>query len=478
MNVLNPMVHNSVAVWMVSLTMAFYLLGGAGRATAAEATPAGLVTFFEATSCPAGWKEAEYARGRLLLFTTKKELVGEASGTELIKAGTAPVHPSFFGGALAVALKSKWFQGANGCSNPVGAVGPYQWPFRCNDSAGELPYLQLLPCERLLDGQPADWDLLPFATVSFFNRGNGQCPQGWVAEEQGDGRFAMPLMNPGEIGKSVGQAWKAAGRFASVHSHNLSYQHTLTRVGLKPLGLFNRAGIADSDQAVTLGAGSGRLLALPLVRLLGCRKTEYVRERVGGEIPAGMTIFLRAKYCNEDWHRVADSAGRFVVGSPAGATSGEEFGGQPLSDGENRAHSHTCTIDFNVDAQNVCVNGGDTCCFAGPQSGTATAQTSLGAANVPYIQLSHCGRRKSSAGRGSTTTSISVAARQAAASFGGEGQRSKPANEAQPCRRGEPRVRPTVLFGPRPLSRSLVPPLSPLPRSSCPAATGSQAPSR
>lgn len=372
---------------MMMLVAATWSLEGAAQA-AADAIPAGLVTFFVTEACPPGWREAEYARGRLLLFTVAKDLVGQVQG-EPTRAGTAPTHP-FIDGPLGIRLKTKWFEGVNSCGNPLGVDGFYQWPVECAESDGRLPYIQLRACERRAENRSASSDPLPYGTYGFFKRSDGTCPKGWVLEDSADGRLALPLMPMGKVGGSVAQPWRT-GASGSLHQHSVSYTHTFRALKICPLGIIKRSGIADAVQGPTDGLGAGRHLSLPTVRLLACRKEVFVEDGTTGEVPAGMTIFLGGRECVDGWRRWAPSVGRFVIAAPPGAILGQVLGGEPLGDRENRHHSHSCTVKFHVKAQNVCVEGGcDFCCVADSQEGEAKITTSSAPADVPYIQLSHC----------------------------------------------------------------------------------------
>lgn len=355
-------------------------------ADSSDEVPVGFVTFFTGGACPVGWKDAEYAQGRLLLFTTQKERIGESVGNRM-QAAEQPTH-LFDSGGISLALKDKWFGGFNGCSNPVGQAAAYKWPFQCKTSDGDLPYHYLRVCEKMATRAQTDWDPLPFGTYAFFNRSNGQCPDDWVIAAAADGRFAVPLMADGEVGKTVATSWSNGSKSPSRHTHTLSYKHPLARVGVRPFGA-NRSGVADPDQVVNLRVGAGRHLTLPYVRLLACRKNVFLRDRKATEIPKNMSIFFGGKACVDDWQPVKNSAGRFIVGLTPTALSGQNFGGPALNNAEDREHSHSCKIQYHVKRQDVCINGGDTM-LAAMDSGATTLDTSSGAAKVPFIQLSHC----------------------------------------------------------------------------------------
>ena len=86
--------------------------------------PTGTVAFFVDASpnCPAGWKEAQYAQGRLIMPVTDTSLVGKQIGTA-IRNEEAPGHTHPYTGNAMIGYKGSATVG--GSDKDVGKSGNY-----------------------------------------------------------------------------------------------------------------------------------------------------------------------------------------------------------------------------------------------------------------------------------------------------------------------------------------------------------------
>ena len=131
---------------------------------------------------------------------------------------------------------------------------------------------------------------------------------------------------------------------------------------------------------------------LPYVRLLGCIKTGLVAQAADRLAP-GMTIFHGGQSnCPGGWRPTPETAGRFVVASPAGAEPFQKLGSSvPFSsDGETRSHKHPFASNIRLESSNLCLNGGGDQNLAHSGVYPIRGQTDPAVVDVPYVQLRHC----------------------------------------------------------------------------------------
>ena len=298
--------------------VALFLLVGIGSVAEGSSSegdvPAGMVTFFETETCPAGWTQPEYARGRLLMFDGKN---GSANpvGTPMA-AGVAPQHVH---APLSVSfdLPRQEVKGENGCGNtaPV-AVGKRNIANYSGITASDLnlPFIHLIACEKT--GKDAPRDPLPIETYGFFNRDS--CPSQW--EVCGPpvcppitGRFAMPLVAGGTTGLVTGDGWTGTRQDGN-HEHRVAGAFTPTAYGVAWFLFPSRERAASGERKFEGDSGDLRRSQpgdlLPYVRLLGCIKTGLVAD-AADPLPEGMTIFHGGQSnCPSGWRPTPETAGR------------------------------------------------------------------------------------------------------------------------------------------------------------------------
>jgi hypothetical protein len=377
------------------------LFAGAGIAAEPPSldvdVPAGMVTFFETETCPAGWSRPQYARGRLLMFDIKSHSGKPVN--EPMAAGVAPRH-THAPLTVSFTLPEQEVRGANGCSNdaPV-APGARNVVDYSAISASDLnlPFVHLTACEK--SGKDAARDPLPLETYGFFDRDS--CPAQWEACGPPvcpsiAGRFAMPLIPGGRTGLVAGEGWTDPSP-AGGHPHTVGGTLTPKSYGVVWfLGGNSRAASGERKFQGTAPVpgrsvdGGGGLL--PYVRLLGCIKTGLVAQAADRLAP-GMTIFHGGQSnCPGGWRPTPETAGRFVVASPAGAEPFQKFGSSvPLSsDGERRSHKHPFASHVELQGSDLCLNGGGDQNLAHSGTYRIQGQTDPAVADVPYVQLRQC----------------------------------------------------------------------------------------
>ncbi len=108
------------------------------------------------------------------------------------------------------------------------------------------------------------------------------------------------------------------------------------------------------------------------------------------DAPTGTVAFFNLTACPSGW-KVADYAtGRLVVATTDGAKLRVQFG-TPLSNQEDRTHSHTYSTNVSVDYKSI--SGANSCCNTQAASATSypvNGTTSAASTGLPFIQLVIC----------------------------------------------------------------------------------------
>lgn len=291
--------------------------------------PQGMVAFFSSpgiTQCPSGWKEAQYAAGRLILATSTgtQASVGTALGDQ-----QPPTHTHLFNGSANVDYKNT--SSSNGSDKGVGAAGTYATTGTSEAASIGFPLVQFLVCEFT---GPATGDALPYASVAFFNL--AACPTNWATMEYFDGRFILATPAQGKSGSSTTLAWRSYADPG--HSHTYSGDVSLGSKGFVWGGGANQNIASPGDQPVSGTLTANTEPVVPFVTLLACQKQQM---GVGSGVPLGLTLFLSSSTCPNGWGPTLAAPGRFFVGMAGGGTQGAAFGGEPMGPTETgRSHTH------------------------------------------------------------------------------------------------------------------------------------------
>jgi hypothetical protein len=109
--------------------------------------PSGTVAFLvgDSASCPAGWRPATEASGRLVIAVTTGDTVGKQVGTALqSEEDRTHVHPF----ATAAELPYKPLAALNGGNHQGAAAAKYTDSGTSEPSPSGLPFVQLLMCAK------------------------------------------------------------------------------------------------------------------------------------------------------------------------------------------------------------------------------------------------------------------------------------------------------------------------------------------
>lgn len=131
------------------------------------------------------------------------------------------------------------------------------------------------------------------------------------------------------------------------------------------------------------------------VGLLVCAPTAVVGQTDAGAtdaVPSGMVAHFAAQAgCPAGWVPATAVEGRMIVGTNTVGDVGSTVG-SPLSDLEDRTHTHGFTATFNFPPKNIAgTDGGNN---QGAQSGSQVLSSTSGAGttSLPFAQLRPCVR--------------------------------------------------------------------------------------
>jgi hypothetical protein len=170
---------------------------------------------------------------------------------------------------------------------------------------------------------------------------------------------------------------------SSIYLGDVSYvlAHGNANNGLTPSG---GAGFSGATQAASS--------AIPYVQQLLCQKTAFQHNtNPPTGVPANVLTLFITQDCPYGWKQARMTAGRYLVGLPAGGTAQAAFGGPPLRAGEDRTHVHY--FSGSVGTSSYGIEGASGCCGDGyGQNGTYdySANTDPAPGGLPYMIVTQC----------------------------------------------------------------------------------------
>ena len=339
------------------------------------------------------------AQGRLLVGVSNPSTVGVQVRTPMADQ-QAPLHYHHYTGVAnlqprgILGEQSRWdwlnsHQGAASGGYYISGDTQNVYP------ADGIPFIQLAICQKSQQANPSNTDTYPQGSVAFFN--SAACPSNWGPATDAynnpvSGRSLVPFVSPppGALGSLVGTALATGEDRQHTHSHagsvylsDVSYvlAHGNTNYGLTYSGAAGFSG-------TTLPASS----AIPYVQLLLCQKTAFERNQnppVG--VPGNVLTLFVTTDCPYGWKQARITAGRYLVGLPAGATPQAPFGGSPLTPAEARGHEHV--FSGSVTTSSYGIEGAAGCCGDGyGRNGTFSysATTDRAFGGLPYRAVTQC----------------------------------------------------------------------------------------
>ena len=395
-----------------------------------------LVAFFLSPdgSCPKDWKEAIYARGRVILGS---KTPGKTSG-DPFKPAQNPTHTHRYRvGWQGGTVERNWIPSSRSEAIAVPQAYAKDNPSIQKDptaaegetASAELgfPFFQAVLCQQQQDNGLVD--VLPKDSVAYFN--STSCPARedhslkWISYEAARGRFIVPLVEKGTHEATVGTPWFEfffrLGLLNHDHDNGISLSSQLNAVR----EMSTDASLAPTTLEASLGGNSylffsnrfmSKSLAyaylntsnvtttdisknsFPFYTLTVCRK-QGGSEAAMPKPPANFTFFRATGECGK-YSPVPATMGRFLVALPEHALPNQAFG-EPLRDQERRTHSHSPILYNGSNLMALQVRSGG----SGPTQGdvfdrggyTWSITPAASSPTVPYIQLSHCMQKNTDA---------------------------------------------------------------------------------
>ncbi len=221
--------------------------------------PALTVSYFNATSCPAGWTPYEPASGRAIVPVAPEGGVLAAVGTPL-PSGSLPLHRHTL--TTTLNLGDVGYLAIAGCCNgSLAEGGKHTLGFGLSEG-GNLPYVQMLACQKTAAPEPAP---IPRGATIFYE--GLRCPAGWSEVTAAHGRF--PVGGSRTSGTFGGPPLQP--REERQHTHTFSAKLTLPSQAILAAGGSGQ-GYAASGTYSVAGTTSSAPSALPYLQLLQCSK--------------------------------------------------------------------------------------------------------------------------------------------------------------------------------------------------------------
>ena len=361
-----------------ALLLAFLFL----QVTLVLANPSGLITWFQGSSCPAGWSTYGTSFGRLLLSVDTPSQSGVTVGSPL-SPQSAPIHSHTYTTTLSLPVHD--ISAAGGGNSQGACNGNVQLTGTTSQEDSGVPFIQLILC-RL---NATDSGSVPFGTIAYFDPTVTACPSGWGNFAEADGRFLIGGYEAS--GAVVSKAPPISyGSDASQHDHNFNIVTTLNDVSYAGIGGCCDSALTNSGTYNVSTTSDEDSANIPYVQLLTCISQA---ETFNSSVPSDALLF-NSIGCPTGWEPNLEVAGRFIVSAASGAVPGATFGGDslpPLWNGPAGNHTHTFTSCFTPDSCAVALASG--CCasgYAGDQQYCYSGITQVTDINLPYLSLPLC----------------------------------------------------------------------------------------
>jgi len=411
---------NIITILLVLLTV---IVTGQSTVTSAETDPRMLAVFTTTVDrCPSGWREVEYAQGRMVMGTTDINRVKHQQGKP-VQYGHAPLHSHKINTTLqpkalaAGGNKNNYvFMKTNAAAdNQLAFDGPIRVTGHTTEmgktlvSYGNVPYRKMLICEEREEKKSRIADRLPGQVVAFFN--GKSCPPSWQPFKPLDGRYVLP--NPlnaraDQVGKEIGQALPLVkgGRRKTEHVHDITVGSGLDDGIAVPVELnaksrkyhtnWSSVAIDKIPKQIVKTAGSGP--EVPIVEMLACYKKDGKQESAK-HFPQGLSIFfLGGKNCPSQWDEYTPSRGYYLIGLPMAPDNSERVNGfnvgSQLKDMSLISHLHSVTMNLDIPVHNY---------YSGFWKAFPRTETYGGSgkyefkgtslpepAALPYVSVTHC----------------------------------------------------------------------------------------
>lgn len=112
---------------------------------------------------------------------------------------------------------------------------------------------------------------------------------------------------------------------------------------------------------------------------------------VDGAPSGNIAFFVGLAECPSGWTLAPDAAGRLVVAVDDPTLAGVTVGA-PLTNAEDRTHTHGVSASFVLPSRSIAAVGGSNRAGAANGTVTLTGETSAAATGLPFVQVLVCER--------------------------------------------------------------------------------------
>lgn len=356
--------------------------GDAPTCAPGDPFPVGTVAFFDRSSCPPGWALAPSLVGRTPI-ASGAETVGQIRGEPLLSGEDRRHTHTFAGDATAAAVS---FAGVVGGGNGLAAAGTLSVTAVDTGASSNLPYLQLLPCEKTLDDQAGALpDGLTLMSTS------ATCPGDTVLALTAWGRLIVSTPAGGTSGASFGSAPNAGA--TTSHTHALTGTIPTPSHGIALASGCCGGGYASSAGLAATLSSTASEVVFPTLSVLLCElppaPSTPEPEPSPDAAPPGMVLWSQSAACPPGWSVHTTSQGRLIVGAGLGGDVGLTVN-TPLGDREDRTHTHPVTLTATLTRRNIAAADGTNRSGANFGEVTATLTSAPASSGQAFVQRLAC----------------------------------------------------------------------------------------
>ena len=338
-----------------------------------DGLPLGTVVWFDRPECPSGWQPYSPAIGRTISGTGALA-VAEARGDPLL-SGAEPLHSHTVAGTGDVGSVS--YAGIVGCCNGgLASDADISYAGEAQPASAGLPYLQLLPCEKVsaavIGGPPQG-----LGHFSVFGCADGAAPFPFAAD-----RLLVGAPAEGALIASFG-----SGGLTS-HDHEVAGTLPTPSQGIALISGCCGGGYASSGGVGISTATSEATAVFPEVALNTCEPAPLPEGSVAAA-PLGAVMFATEGDCPEGWTRFNPGAGRLFVGAGAPGDVGVSVGA-PLGNLEDRTHTHAVSISAALSQRSIAAANGGNSQGAAHGALSTTIASGPAASGAAFLQVAWC----------------------------------------------------------------------------------------
>lgn len=236
----------------------------------AGALPEHVVSFFNLSECPSGWRQYSAARGRFVVPLIAGVDNGSRSPNDPLKDGEERRHGHRY--SSSVELASQSFTAFGGGNDSPAKAGRANFSGNTADASRGLPYVQLLMCQKMVPPEPKAKPI-PMEMLMFFGgTPKGGCPGGWSIPLKGEGRLLVGLPVNATPNAIFGGSKPLNPQEPRFHSHQLSGRINFAGHALAIASGCCLDGFGKAESEGYGGNTDNSSIDLPYIMLQQCEK--------------------------------------------------------------------------------------------------------------------------------------------------------------------------------------------------------------